>query len=422
MKLFERYYRGKFAEENAKEVANLEAKKASDPVRKYLGITPMNTDPEAIVVSVTEENAMKVPVVFGGMKVLRESIAMLPLITYERLAGDQRRRADTIPEYELFKTSINYTTTSFEWRMALVKKMIMKGHAFTWLIRSLDGRVLAMRFIDHEQFKISGGMVTLTLKDTIQTMTLPYSDVMHLKWMTDDGINGQGLIDYAPEAIGFLIATERYGKNFFTQGIPFVVLLHPGELGETGAANLIASWKRKQQNKGREPVVLEEGMTIQTIEVPNDEAQFLESRNFQIQEIARFFRVTPHKLQDLSRATFSNVVELNQSFVIDSLMPITTNIQQRIQLDVFRDRPQFFTEFLFDDLLRGSIKDRYEAYRIGIQNRIITIDEARHIENRNDLTDEQIEKMSLILGAPNTGGAENRTQPNQPSGREASEN
>jgi HK97 family phage portal protein len=394
IKFLERYYRGKFAEEGTGEATK---ETSNEAVRRWYGLTGLGGDTEALVIPVTEESAMKVPAFFSGVRVLAESIAMLPLVTYRKVATG-RERAEDLSEYSLLKDAINLRVTSYDWREAVIRKCIMRGNAFTELFWNTERtQVLAMRFIDHTDFEIIGDSVLLRHDNSLKQEIIPRDNLLHIKWITKDGVEGLGILKHATPALGFLIAAERYGMSFFANGaLPFVILSHPGELGEAAAENIRQSWKKKYANRGMEPAVVEEGMNVHVLKVPNDEAQFLELRSFQLQEVARFLRITPHKLQDLERATFSNVVELNRAFVIDSLMPITVSIEQRIQLDMFRGRNDIFCEFLFDDFLRGNTRDRFETYKIGIESRVLTPNEVRRMENKNDLTPEQEAEFNRI--------------------------
>lgn len=399
----------------------VQGSKQESAVRKWTGLANLGQDVQPIVIPVTEENAMKVPVFFGAVKVLSETVAMLPMITYKRLPGDERRRATEVEEYRLFKEAINPRVTSYEWRESMIRKAIMKGNSFTRLFWDLDRtKVYAMQFLDHERHEIRGEIALIWLKNALSPLEIPRSDLIHFKWTIENSVEGRGIIDFAPGALGFLIAAERYGMSFFANGaVPYVILTHPGELGPIGIDEVRRQYKEQMKNKGHEPFVAQEGMKVDVINVPNEQSQFLQLRSFQLQEVARFLRVTPHKLQDLERATFSNVVELNRAFVLDSIMPLTRNLESRIQLDVFPRRDDLYVEFMFDDLLTGDTNTRYEAYRLGIQSRFITVDEVRKKENMNALSDEQIEKMDRVMKGVNQGGNNNDTNPNTATGREA---
>ncbi|MDH3267329.1 MAG: phage portal protein [Ignavibacteria bacterium] len=379
-------------------------------------------------IAVTENNALTISPFFAGVNALAQSIAQLPLITYKRGDNDSRERATGIPEFDLLKSQVGEFTTSYEWRFAMMVKLLIKGNAFSQIFRNTKKEVIALKFIDHSQFKIDNGQIKFQLKPNedktereFNDLTLKRSDVLHLKYFIKNGVNGTGILEYATGALGFLLAAERFGTDFFTNSaIPRVLLIHPGELGETAEKNLIQSWVEKFKKRSKwEPGVLSEGMDMKLLTIPNDQAQFLELRQFQITEIARFLRITPHKLQDLTRATFSNVVELNQEFIIDSLMPITINWQQAIQRDIFRKRPEYFCEFQFNDLIRGNLLDRFNAYRLAIQSRFMTIEQVRKLENWNELSDEEIKRNLQQLEKVNQGGNLNSTNPNEPVGRES---
>lgn len=390
---------------------------------RFLSLLRFGHDPDdpKIHVVVTRDRAMQVSPFYAGVTVLSQSVAQLPLVLIRKKKDGTRHREMKHSIYDLLRYEINRNLTSYDWRIATIKKMIFDGNSFTKIIRGSGGDVQALEFIDHTSYKYLN-LNEIQIKTTKnETLNIKRDDFIHFKYSTTNGIDGDGIYDNALKAIGFLIACEDYGTEFFTNSaIPHIVLIHPRELSQEAEGNILRSWRNKILKRRFDPAILQEGIDLKEIKVPNKESQFLELRNQQISELARFFRITPHKLQDLERATFSNVVELNQSFVIDTLMPLTVNIEQTLKKDLLRNEPELFAEFLFEELLRGAIRDRYEAYRTAIMNRFLSVDEVRAMENKNPLTDEEIERNQLQL-QKNDGNILNRTNPDSLTGRESTQ-
>lgn len=197
----------------------------------------------------------------------------------------------------------------------------------------------------------------------------------------------------AREAIGMALATEEYGARFFGNGAkPGGVLEHPGKLSKEAQDRLRTSWNEMHQglSKQHRIAILEEGMSYKQIGIPPEDAQFLETRKFQLNEIARIFRIPPHLVGDLERATFSNVEQQSIDFVVHTIRPWLVRWEQAIKLKLFTptERRRFFAEFVADGLLRGDIKSRYEAYAIGRQNGWLSADDIRELENMNPLPDD----------------------------------
>jgi hypothetical protein len=190
------------------------------------------------------------------------------------------------------------------------------------------------------------------------------------------------------QSIGVGLALEEYGARFFGNGArPGGVLKHPGILSEDALRRLQASWSADNEglSNSHRMKILEEGLSYEAIGIPPEEAQFLESKKFQVNEIARWFRIPPHMLADLERATFSNIEEQGLEFVIYTLGPWLTRHEQAIERDLLTEaeRQTLFVEYLVNGLLRGNITSRFQAYQQALQSGWMNANEVRGLENMN---------------------------------------
>ena len=208
------------------------------------------------------------------------------------------------------------------------------------------------------------------------------------------------------QAVGLGLATEEFGARFFGNGArPGMVLQHPGTLTGEGFKNLKESWEEEHGglSQSHRVRILEEGMTANVVGVPPEEAQFLETRQFQAQEIARIFRMPPHKIGLLENATFSNIEHQAIEFVTDTIRPWLVNYEQAMMRQLLspEQRAQYFVEFLVEGLLRGDTASRYQAYGIGRQNGWLSVNDIRELENMDVIEggDEYLTPLNMVNAA-----------------------
>jgi HK97 family phage portal protein len=344
---------------------------------------------------VTPTESLSTVAVFACVRVLAETIAMLPLITYRRLAGGGKARATDHRLYRLLHDAANPEMTSYEFRVCMVGQCCTWGNAYAQIEISDNGpKALWPLRSDRMTVKRtpSGVLYLYKLPGETEPRKLPAAQILHLRGLSSDGILGYSPIALAREAVGLAMATERYAARFFgNDSRPGGVLQHPAKLTPQAAQRLKESWEaahRGVPNSSR-VAVLEEGITWQTVGVPPADAQFLEERKYQVEEIARLFRIPPHMLADLSRSTFSNIEHQSLEFVMFTLMPWLVSFEQRIHESLFRpdERDTYFAEHLVSGLLRGDMQSRYAAYQIGRMNGWLSADDVRELENMNPLPD-----------------------------------
>lgn len=347
-------------------------------------------------------DAMTVPAIAACVQVLSEDIAKVPLIMYRRKSDGGRERATKHPLYGLLKERTSPWMTSFAFRRVLVANAAMYGNAYARVHREF-GRVTRIQ-------PLPPGAVTMRWADdgepyfdvqlgNVRETGLTFRDVIHIPYRAtqsgaaNGGIFGQSPISMHREAIALAVATERFGAKYFANGArPSAVVEMEGKIAKDDTANrLRASIERMYSgvdNAGR-IAILEHGMKLREISAKNDQSQFSEIREFQAEEMARLFRVPPHKIGLLRRATNNNIEHQGIEYVTDAVAPLASIVEQQMTIAMLTDAEQeeFFIEFELDGLQRGDIHSRYRAYSLGRQWGWLNVDEIREMENRNALPD-----------------------------------
>jgi len=341
--------------------------------------------------SVTEDNAMRSSAVYACIRIISESIASLPLVLYKQ-QGRNKNRATTHPLYPLLHDMANPEMTAFEWRELMVAHALLRGNGYSEIDTDNFGKVRALWPLNPammEGYERRGGLLhwLYRLPDG-NLRTIESSRIHHIKGL-GDGVMGYSPIQQAAkQAVGLSLAAEEYGSRFYSNGArPGLILKHPGKLSPAAAERLKASFASEHQglSNAHRTKILEEGMDVTTIGIPNNEAQFLETRKFQVTEIARIYRVPPHMLADLDRATFSNIEQQSLNFVIYTLMPWLVRHEQAIYRDLLspEERRNHFAKYIVEGMLRGDALSRYQSYQVAINNTILTPNEIRELEDRN---------------------------------------
>jgi HK97 family phage portal protein len=214
---------------------------------------------------------------------------------------------------------------------------------------------------------------------------LPMEQVLHIPGLGFDGLVGYSPIAMAKNAIGLAVACDEYGASFFANGAaPSAVLEHPGVI--KNPERVRDAWQRAYgSSNAHKTAILEEGMKYTPISIPNNEAQFLETRKFQIEEIARLYRVPLHMIGDLDHATFSNIEHLSLEFVKYTLDPWLVRWEQGLQKALLSDseKGRYFIKFNVEGLLRGDYQSRMQGYATGISNGFLSPNDCRRLENMN---------------------------------------
>lgn len=350
---------------------------------------------------VDELRAMQTSAVYACVKILAETVASLPLHLFKKGKNRHNEMAEHHPLFSCLYEFPNEEMTSFEFRETMMSSLLLWGNAYARIIRK-QGHVHELWYLKPQYMQVERDTVTGKIKytytDDVTNKTYEYkpSQIFHVKGLSFDGVKGLSPIAQAREAVGLALATEEYGAKFFGNGArPGGVLEHPGIVKDP--EKLRESWNKVYQGtrNSHKVAVLEEGMKYHTIGIAPEDAQFLETRKYQVNEICRIFRVPPHLVGDLERATFSNIEHQSIEFVQHTVRPWLVRWEQEISRSLLDEgeRLLYFARFNVDGLLRGDYKSRMEGYAIGRQNGWLSINDIRGLED-----------MSLV--PPEKGGDE----------------
>ncbi len=349
--------------------------------------------------TVNERTAMQTTVVYACVRILAETIASLPLNVY-RYTDKGKEKALDHQLYNLLHDEPNPEMTSFVFRETLMSHLLLWGNAYAQIIRDGRGNVLALYPLLPDRItldrSLNGELFYEYRQDTGYAILRP-EDVLHIPGLGFDGLVGYSPIAMAKNAIGMAIATEEYGAKFFANGAnPGGVLEHPGVVKDP--ARIRESWNAVYQGSGNAHriAVLEEGMKFQSIGIPPEQAQFLETRKFQTEEICRIFRVPPHLVANLDKATFSNIENQSISFVVHTIRPWLVRLEQGMNRALLKssEKGQYFVGFVVDGLLRGDYASRMQGYAVGIQNGFFSPNDVRAFENMNAIEHGDIYAMN----------------------------
>lgn len=351
-------------------------------------------------VSVTPERAMTLGAVSACVRLIAESIASLPLHVY-RMDGTRRQKVTGTPEYRLLHDEPNEIMTSFVLRETMAAHLLLWGNAYAMIVRNGGGEPVALLPIHPRVVTVrkqpNGQMAySFTLNSgtsATKSYTLNQADVIHVPGLSFDGISGMSPIRYAAESIGLALAAEQFGASFFGNGsIPAGTITVPERLSPQQASDLRQSWQGTYGGPGNsnKTAVLFAGAKFERISMPPEEAQFIETRKYQVSDIARWYRVPPHMIGDLERATFSNIEHQALEFVQHTLRPWLVRFEQEINRKLFPSTSNgtpsgTYVEFNVDGLLRGDIKARGDYYIRGRQWGWLSANDIREKENMDPI-------------------------------------
>lgn len=334
--------------------------------------------------------AMRLTAVFGCVRVLAESVGMLPCFLYQS-TDSGRVKAPKEKLYSLLYTAPNDYMTPQEFWEYLIASLCLRGNFYAYKVKALGDVVELLPLLpDSVQPKLDENwnpVYQVTFPDG-SCDVLSQDEIWHVRTFTMDSLVGLSPISYARQAIGLGLATEEHGARLFGNGaVSSGVLQTDQVLTDEAYKRLKENFQEQHQglSNAHKPMILEMGLKWNQISMSAEDAQFLETRKFQLEEICRIFRVPLHMLQNTDRATFSNIENLGMGFVNYSLVPYLTRIEQRINTGlVSKDkRGQFYAKFNVGALLRGDMKSRYESYATGINWGILSPNECRDLEERN---------------------------------------
>lgn len=361
---------------------------------------------------VTDRTALQHTVVYACVRVLSEAIAQLPLHVY-KYTDKGKERVQQHPLFYLLHDQPNPEMTSFIFRETLMSHLLIYGNAYAQIIRNGRGEVIGLYPLMPDRIKVD--------RDERNRLVYIYSrydeanpnfkvqgdiilrqeDVLHIPGLGFDGLVGYSPIAMAKNAIGISLACEEYGASFFGNGAsPSGVLEHPGVI--KNPERVRDAWQKAYGGiNNHRTAILEEGMKYTPISIPNNDAQFLETRKFQIAEIARLYRVPLHMIGDLEHATFSNIEQQSLEFVKYTLDPWLIRWEQSLQKALLSEseKKQYFIKFNVDGLLRGDYASRMQGYATARQNGWMSANDIRDMEEMNPISEEEGGNLYLVNGS-----------------------
>lgn len=359
---------------------------------------------------VSQERALQSTAVYGCVKILGEDTGSLPLFVYRRRKqGDGRDVADDLRLYELLHDAPNPETSAVEFREALTANAALTGSGYAKIVRDKSGEVLALwQLMPYcvEPARTSRGLLYYKVTEDGKQKDYAREDIFHLRGFGFDGVSGANVLNVARDAIGLTLQQVDYASQFFQRDhTPGIILEHPQKLGPEGIAGVKKAWR--DSVKSHDVAVTQEGMKVTKVGQTNEESQLVEQRTFQIAEVCRLFRMPPHKLQELSRATFSNIEHLNIQYFTETLRPWLVRWEQAITrcLIPVKDRKTIFAEHSIEGLLRGDFKTQSEGFAKYLEKGVVSINEVRALLNLNPVAggDEHFIQLNM---APVDGAAE----------------
>jgi len=343
---------------------------------------------------VNSDKAMTLAWVWQAVNTISNDIARLPVLLYDKRDPDDRIRAKTHPGYALLKRAPNPYMSPKTLLSVLMKNALLSGNGVAWIQRDGRGAPIGLYPLPPENVTLEVVnnepiyVVQFPYQEKSEKVALNFRDVIHIKNLTNNGYWGYDTISYARNSIGLGLATEQHGNRFFKNNArPSVVLETDGTIDKERADNLLASWNEMHagSNNAYKTALLAGGMKAKVMSINNDNAQWLDSRKFQRQEVASWFNIPPHKLGDSSKTSFSSLEAENRSYADMTLMNWVVEIEQQLDNKLLtarqRQRDQYNFEFLTAGLLRADLITRYQSYQIGISSEFLSPNEVRKLEN-----------------------------------------
>lgn len=348
---------------------------------------------------------MRLTAIYACVRILSETMASLPFVLYRTDESGGKVRVTNHWLYRLFARRPNRFQNPFEWREMMQGHLALRGNAYNRIVSNARGEITELVPIHPDRIRIellpSGEFrYRVTDRDGRESV-LPRGEVWHLRGLSSDGLLGMSPIEIARESVGMALAAQDYGARFFANDAKPTGgwIEFPGSFKDAEAKKVFReSYQQAQSGANRGKVlVLENGMKFHEVGVTNRDAQFLELRKFQITDIARLFRVPPHMIGDLDRATFSNIEQQSLEFVMHTMTPWAERWEASIEAELLPDDKGLEVEFDFANLMRGDAASRAGYYQSGIQNGWLTRNEARLAENLNPLEglDEPLRPLNM---------------------------
>ena len=365
-------------------------------------------------VAINQNTALTFSAVFAAVRILSESIASLPVNLYRKTEDGTRSIQNANPLQALISVEPNQMMTSYNFFNAMVSNLVLQGNAYAFISRNGTGRPEALHILDPQNVKILYHENEVFYEIKKVELPVPATEILHFTGLSFDGIKGKSPIEVQRDTLSLAVSANKYGGQFFTNAAtPKGVLQHPGKITKEAADRLRSSWNQSYGGvyNAHKTAVLEEGMTFKTIQMNPQDVDFLNTRKFQVNEIARIFRIPPHLLADLERATFSNIEAQQIDFVVHTIRPYLVNIEQEMNKKLLREteKKDHYVKFSIQGLLRGDSEARSKYYQTLNQIGVLSINEIRAFEDMNPVADGDTHYYPLNfapINQPNNGDNE----------------
>lgn len=372
---------------------------------KWLLGLPLYSALSAAGVEVSEEDAIRVMAVYACIRVISAEISASPLHFMRWSKAGKERLENRMSNLLRYEPNSEMTASDFKKTMQL--NMELWGNAYAEIIRSRAGEVLSLWPIPSwrvTEKRNDAGKLEYHVIVGKGEVVLPEHKVLHLRSISNDGLAGWRFVELAKNALGLAIATETYGSQFFKYGANASgIVTYPGQLGEDAWTRFKASFKESYEGltNAQRLIFLEDGMKFEQLTIPNDAAQFSETRTNQMLEICRFYGVPPHKIGILDRATFSNIEQQSMEFDSDCILPRVTQWEEecrRVLLTQSEKDAGYFFKFNLSAKYRVAMGTRTVYYNAMRQNGIMNANEIRDIEDMNPIPKEDGGEAYLVNG------------------------
>ncbi|HPA14898.1 MAG TPA: phage portal protein [Desulfobacterales bacterium] len=359
--------------------------------RNWANLDKFLDRPSSSGVNVNETVALGIPAVYACVRVLAESIASLPLITYERFPNGDKQRATGFSLYPILHDQPNPIMTSLELRELLMGHLCLRGNSYC-LIERDAGAVVALWPLhpDRVTVEVDGRELLYIYQSDGKEEKYRMEDILHIRGMSSDGMIGYSPLALLRDSFGHAKALSAYSANFFKNGAsPGGILSTPNALKPEALANLRKAWAEGHQGKGNHHrvAILDGDLKWQSVGISPEDSQMIESQKFSVVEIARCFRVPLNLIMDYERSTYSNVTEQNRSFLTHTLTPWMERIEQAIHKSLLTEseKQRYFVEHLTHNFLKANTRERFGAYKIARDAGFLSVNEIRQLENMNSV-------------------------------------
>ena len=349
-------------------------------------------------IEVNEWKALQLSTVFACVRLISNTIGMLPLTLHQEINQDKSRIASEKQLNTVLYRMANKYVTAFMFKQVLQAHVLLWGNGYAEITRNNKGEAIELWLLCPWNMKVSAvngeRVYTYKLPDNGGEKVLRGENVFHLPGLSFDGLVGTSVIGVMREEVGLGIALQQFGSKYFENGTNLGgVVEHPNILGDKARVHLKKDLEDSFSgiDNALKMIILEEGMKYQKIGIPAEDAQFIESRKFQIEEVCRYFGVQLHMIQNLDKASFNNIEQQGIEFKTYCIGPWATTWEQEIYRSLLSDKEKkqnYYAKFNVNALMRGDYKTRMEGYRTGIQMGLYSLNEVRKLEDMNPIEDD----------------------------------